>query len=342
MKKKSDQRFWPFRPQQSILFTLIFLIILVPLSGIFREDIGWGSDSSANVILIGVFIVGLLPVLLAAIDLIIERGGTIGYGELKIDFSKVSKSVDVSFKVPVNIGVRGNFVADSLTINILGALEEASSSSIIVIDLEDGNAWWETRLLVLLSGAERLNKPDKIVFVADNTKGEQYFLGWAGPKELMQLLLKKDLRYQQAFYAARAVAKQYESLSSFQPAGRYTPAWMQNVLNKNYSWMAFAPGTDLPNPFLTEQILQDQLGENIERPGGAIAINSKSLLQMFDPVLNKQVIDKSWTDEQQTSELFIGDAPFIAITEHENYLTLVSRQMLLSQVLKDIVAKKEG
>jgi hypothetical protein len=57
-------------------------------------------------------------------------------------------------------------VTDSATTQILDTLRQATGDYVVVVDLEDGKAWWETRLLVLLAGAVRLGKPDKIVFVS--------------------------------------------------------------------------------------------------------------------------------------------------------------------------------
>ena len=51
------------------------------------------------------------------------------------------------------------------------------ASEIAVIDLEDGQAWWETRLLVLLAGAVRLKKPDKIVFLGTDAEIVDCFQG---------------------------------------------------------------------------------------------------------------------------------------------------------------------
>ena len=48
---------------------------------------------------------------------------------------------------------------------ILDALREATACEVVIIDLEDGQAWWETRLLVLLAGAVRLKRPERVVFV---------------------------------------------------------------------------------------------------------------------------------------------------------------------------------
>lgn len=347
--KTPAHRFWPFTPKISIISAVILLISLLLITGTLHSTTGWPADTSSNTILIGVFLLSLLPVTLAILDIIIERGGTIGYGDLKIDFSKIQQSAYSGFTVPANIGVRGEHVADSGTSNILDTLREATSSGVVVIDLEDGHAWWETRLLVLIAGADRLGKPDKIVFLATIEGREQTFVGWARPKELLQQLLKENPQYLKSFYASRAAARQWELVPPLEPVQPYNnynipPAqpWMQGALATNHTWMAFSTISGLPNELLTEQLLQHELGENIENKGGAKHISMVHLDEVFKPILIKQQIDKSWTDEKQTSTLFSSEAAFIAITENGRYSSLVSTQLLYNEVLRGMLNTKKS
>ncbi|WP_114940497.1 hypothetical protein [Mucilaginibacter endophyticus] len=344
-----DHSFWPFTPKVSIISALAVLLGLLLITSALHTFTGWPADTSNSTVLIGIFILSLLPIVLAVLNVIIERGGSIGYGDLKIDFSKIQQLSNSGFTVPANIGVRGQQVTDSGTSNILETLREATSSGVVVIDLEDGHAWWETRLLVLISGAERLKKPDKIVFVATVEAKQQAYLGWARPGDLLEQLLKEDPLYLKSFYAARAAAAQWALLGPLEPVppmNNYyaippAPAWMQGTLALNHSWMAFSTNTGLPNELLAEQLLQNELGSTIENQGGAKHVNMVHLDEIFSPVLIKKQIDKSWPDEQQTNALFAAEEPFIAITENGKYSAIVSTQSLYNEVLRGMMANKK-
>ena len=78
-------------------------------------------------------------------------------------------------QIASNIGVPGQPVTDSDTQQILDTLKQATASNVVVVDLEGGKAWWETRLLVLLAGAVRLGKPDKIVFLGKHANFDRQF-----------------------------------------------------------------------------------------------------------------------------------------------------------------------
>ena len=342
--KTADQKLWPYKPKLSIIIAIILVITLLVITGILRSTTGWPSDATSNTVLIGILILSVLPVLLAILDMIMERGGTIGYKDFKIDFSKMKQSGLSGFTIPANIGVPGVAVSDSGTDNILAILRQATSSSIVVVDLEDGHAWWETRLLVLVSGAARLGNPGKIVFVANEEGRERIFQGWAKPRVLLQQLLKENGQYQRSYHSAMAATKQWEHmppLEKIPPIDYYQvppiPMWIYGNLAVHHAWMTFSTKTGLPNELLTEQLLQHELGEKIEKqPDGSRHINIMRLNEIFKPVLLNQTIDSQWTEEQQTAAIFTGDATSIAITQDRKYIELVTRQSLFNEALKNI------
>jgi hypothetical protein len=348
--KNSDHKLWPYKPKVSIILTVILLIVLILITAVLRSTIGWPPEASTNMILIGIFLMSLLPVLLAILDLIIDKGGSIGYKDFKIDFGKVQQSGLSGFTIPANIGVPGMAVTDSGTSNILETLKLATSTGIVIVDLEDGHAWWETRLLVLVSGAVRLRKPDKIVFVANEEGKQHVFQGWAEPEDLLQQLLNENQQYLRSFYASTAAAKQWElygPLEMIPPNSYYQvpppPVWVQNRIATNHSWMAFSNQTGLPNELLTEQYLQNELGNEIEQqPGGSKHINIVRLNEIFKPVLIKQAIDMTWSNEKQTNAFFTNDACLIAITENGRYSAMVSIQTLFNEALKSIFGNKNN
>ncbi|MFX0206045.1 MAG: hypothetical protein ACFFDT_08655 [Candidatus Hodarchaeota archaeon] len=205
-----NRRFWPFKPRTSIAFTVLILVCLLTIFIVLRATINWPSDKSETPVLIGILIFSLLPVLLALVDAIIERGGVIKAGGVEIDFSQVPQMGTSEFIVPVNIGISGQSVADSSTTEILDALKQATACDVVIIDLEDGQAWWETRLLVLLVGAVRLQKPQKLVFIGKDRGIDKCFQGWGHPRELLPLLLQAHPQYLRSYHAAKAAARQWE------------------------------------------------------------------------------------------------------------------------------------
>lgn len=71
----SDHRFWPFRPIMSVAVAIVMLIVLLLIVTGLQAKYTWPSQDSETVVLIGAFLFSVLPVLLALVDVIIERGG---------------------------------------------------------------------------------------------------------------------------------------------------------------------------------------------------------------------------------------------------------------------------
>jgi hypothetical protein len=347
--KELNRKLWPFSTKSSLLVAITTLVVLLLGSAILRSTIDIPFDISTNTVLIGIVFLSLLPVVLAILDVIIDRGGSIGYGDFKLDFSKVQQLGAVGFAIPANIGERGVPVSDSATTSILQTMQVAVTCGIVVIDLEDGHAWWETRLLVLLAGAERLRKPDKIVFVAKEGGKEQIFQGWANPDELLQCLIQSDIQYKRSLTISRAAARQWELVEPLEPilpnkqgATPLQPSWMSGEIAKTHQWMAYNYQTGLPNEMLAEQILQDELGKKIEQsPKGAKHISIERLNELFRPCLIKKSIDQSANVEQQRTAFFDNTQLWIALTNNGQYSAIISRMAILNEILKPLVDKSQ-
>lgn len=343
--KKSEQHFWPFSKKSSVISSIVTLSIFII---ILKIVFGWPSKNSESIIIIGAIILSLLPIIFALIDVIIEKGIAFEVYGIKIDFSKVVEK-QVTFTIPANIGVRSEKVNDSNTANIIESLRHAALADTVVIDLEDGDAWWETRLVILLAGAERLKKPEKIVFVSTNAGVKQCFQAWAYCNELLPLLLKEDPIYERSILVSKASSRQWELVEPLfpNPDDNITKApdpffWMTGQNSTAHGWMTISYKTQLPNDFFAEQLLAYELGNRIELlEGGIREINLTRLEQLFHTVLRKQIVDESWPENRKKETFFGTREPYIAITNYTRYSGIVSRLDVLNEIIKNIVLPKK-
>lgn len=338
----TDRKFWPFRPRTSIAWSIAMLVGLLFALTILKKYGVWQiSEKSDTAVLIGLVLISLLPVLLAVLDIIIARGGAIEYGGVRIDFSQVPQMGMSGFTVPTNIGVAGQPVNDSSTTEILDALREATACEIVVVDLEEGQAWWETRLLVLLAGAVRLKKPEKVVFVGMDGGIDKCFQGWSHPYELLSHLLQAHPQYPMSYHKAMAAVRQWEMV---EPSGAGTvppqPGWMQAGLATQHPWMAYDAGTGLPNALFAEQLLASDLGVEVESQEQPKRISLVRLEELFRPVLHKESVDEIWPAERQLSEFLNSDSDYLAVTQNSKYSTMVSRLTVLNSIVRTLVEKK--
>lgn len=345
---RPNHRFWPFRPQASIIAAIVLLLVLLVLVAVLRYTIQWPTPGSENVVLIGILVISLMPILLSVLDVMMERGASIGYGNFKIDFSNVSQSGVSGITMPANIGVPGLPVADSDTTKILDSLRKATSSDIIVIDLEEGSAWWETRLLVLIAGATRLGRPQKMVFLGNEANKEQTYQGWGYSRDLLRCLLEADPLYYSYYHMSRAAALQWEMVEPLEPVPPlYTsprpvkPMFITGMVAMAHEWMAFE-NSGKRNELFAEQILQSKLGQEIEKKKTQVKVTISRLQEIFRPVLNKDTIDQKWPMEKQLQSFFESTDDYLAITANGKYTGLVSRIIILSELLSSVVNEQLG
>jgi hypothetical protein len=335
--------------RRTVVTAIVLLLAGLIVTATLRATIDWPAAESEKWLFLIVAGVSVSPLVFAFIALMAERGGVFEYAGMKVDFSRMHHLGMASITVPVNIGVRGTPVADSSSTEILDTLRKASTCDVVVVDLEVGQAWWETRLLVLVAGAERLNKPSKIVFVGTESNKRELFQGWAHARELREALLHAHPQYSRSFLSAKAAGRQWEMVEPVNPpdpaipaATPAQPSFVQGALATAHTWMAFHGGNGLPNDLLTEQLLQSDLGNRVESLSTPKTVSLVRLNDLFGAILNREWIDLSWPKERQLNEFLSNDAPYLAVTQGGKYLTIVSRLAVLNELLRPLVAPKRG
>jgi hypothetical protein len=269
----SDRHLWPFTPRTGIFAAIVLFFVLLLTLAVLRVTADWPSESSESAVLLGVLLVSLVPIVLVLLDTMMQRGGVIEVHGVTLDFTHMRAVGTSGVTVPVNVGAPGRPVVDSGTIEIMDTLREATTSNIVVIDLEEGQAWWETRLLVLLSGAERLGRPKVVVFVGTEAGKPQQFQGWGYADELLRTLIRADPQYRQNLQRARVAGRQWDLVDpnpltdcNTPPANPTALPWMTETLATQYSWMAFENG--VKKDLFVEQVLANELGTQIESQEG--------------------------------------------------------------------------
>jgi hypothetical protein len=299
----------------------------------------WPAPEREGLLLTGALILSIVPVALSVLDLLIERGGAVEAIGIKLNFTRVVGAPLATLTMPANLGgTPGQAIADSGTSSILDALQQARSSDIVVVDLEAGTAWWETRLLVLLAGAVRLRHPELVVFIATDHGVPHAFQGWARPDDLFPLLLASDQRYQTSYWEAQAAASQW----SLEPPPLVGPAVSPIVfqgLAGARNWMRYRPGTQLRNELATEQALQDSLGAFEPPPAG---ITIERLVSMFRSVLRTFSLDETQPGDTQLKAFLENSDPYIALTRGREYQRIVSRAAGLTAVVRSMIEVLPG
>lgn len=361
MMKNTNQKPFLSMLRNSIFHALLLLVILTAAVVLLRKILDFPAKESETSVFIGILIYSMLPVVMALINAIIENKGKVESKWISFDFSQASAVARSGFEVPENITDPGSPVDDSGRVEIMKTLQQAGRTDTAIIDLQDGEGWWETRLLVLLAGAARKKQPKIVVFVAKDGNQPYSFQGWAYPRDLLPLLLKSDKRYAMMYHQSKAAARQWEliepigedynfqynnNLNRLEAIPPYnvdnlntTPielVQLQAMAKKNLG-LAFDYSSGLPNEMYFENLLATELQNEIERKETPKSINLSRLEELFRTVLCKYSVDESWSTEKQKEAFFENDNDYVVLTQKGKYKALVSRKSLLNEAVKSMM-----
>ena len=287
---------------------------------LFREALG-AEDAPAEWILLAIVILSLLPVALLILDGLASSGGSVEVGQVKIALTAAA-TARVLTVAPRNVAAGPN-IGDSGSEQIIDGLQRARSARIVVVNLEDGHAWWESRLLILCSGAVRLGRPEVIVFTASRHGKTDQFVGWAHPAEIQRRLLEANPVYATGYDRAMGIAA---TARQDQGLGKRSAA----LAPKQY--IIHPPGrepTEL-NPFLEEQLLADAVS-TLEHPPREISI--ARLEDLLVTVLHSSAVDRTDLDSDWFKKALRSDEEYVAVTDTGTYVALMTRTEVISEVV---------
>ncbi len=336
-----ENKFWPYSPRKSMTFSAITLIVFLLLFVVLKLVFTWPTPADELKVLTGIFLLSMFPIIFALIDLLIERGGSFELAGFKLQFAQLPVLSNPEFTVPTNVEQVGQAVPDTGSSEIINALKEASACDIVLVDLETGQAWWETRLFILLAGATRLGQPEKVVFLSRHLQTDGAFVAWGYSRDLFPLMMHVHPKYIESYQYAQTIAKQWDLVpplakSTNEPQSHVPPCpeWMSKTsYNENIN-RAFESGTAIPNRFFAEQILARHIINEVESGKAPRLISTQRLNTLFNSVLHKGAIELNLPATNQIEAILALKSEYAAITYNGQYQSLISRDTLLREVFK--------
>jgi hypothetical protein len=315
-------RFWPFGTRAAVILAPVMLILLLVVWGISRDPLHF-DEAHAGWVLLGIVLLSVLPLMLVVLEGMALSGGSIEVGKVKLALTAAATAQ--SLVVATRNVAPGVNISDTGSAQIIDGLRRARSARIVVANLEDGHAWWESRLLILCAGAARVGRPLVIVFTAMRSGRPNQFVGWGHPTELLDRLLDVNPDYARKFEHAMGLASAARQEHSVPRAGARA-----RVVPQAKSFIVYPPNTEGLNPFLEEQLLADALG-SIESPPREIGLGR--LNDLFDPVLHTGRVDRTDLEAEWFKKALRSDEEYVAVTDSGTYVALMTRDEVISEVL---------
>jgi hypothetical protein len=328
---RKDSGLWPFGARAAILLAPFLLLLLLILWGLTRELLHFES-AAAGWVLLGIAVLSLVPLLLVVLDSVTQSGGSLEVGKVKVALTAAASARSLVV-LPRNVTQQSNIagsstqsLSDSGSMQILDALRRAKASRHVVINLEEGNAWWESRLLIVCAGAVRQGQPEVLVFIATREGRQDRYIGWGNPQELLDRLLQANPDYANCFEQARGLAEAVRLANAGQLV---SPPGMPDI-RQTKGFIVYPQGGNRLNPFLEEQLLADALGPH-EQPPRELSV--RRLEDLFEPVLHRAAVDRTDFKAEWFRKALRSDDDYVGVTDSGRYLALMTRNDVVSEVL---------
>src|SRR5689334_6954700 len=223
-------RYWPFGVRWAFIASLIMVPALVAVAvWLYRPEGPLATKLTFPPLLVAVLL-GLLPVvlvILGGIRSVQAAGVTVAFAAVQ-DVVSTHGVVTARSLIADNLGNPPGSVMDTGSDTIIDSLKNAVGNHSVVADLKEGDEWWDTRLLVLVSGGVRLTFPKAVIFTGATPEQPRCLLGWATPSELLRRLLARDPALNTAYREAQRDWLLWQLGAQAAPAaGRVLP-WAPN------------------------------------------------------------------------------------------------------------------
>jgi hypothetical protein len=352
----SSVTFWPWGRRSAVAASGLLLLILVGGVALLRIAADWPAARWEAAFVLAAVLLSLVPIGLLVLASVAQSQGSVSFRGVSLNFGATAQAVAASaatstISIPRNVADEGVNIADSGHSEVLSVLRKASRADIVVVDLEDGHAWWDSRLLLLCAGAERQGRPRAVVFVGTVDRQDRRFVGWANPADVVQQMLKADREFEFAYAQAQtsmrraeltfpAKAQQpneYPNLVPALPAPAGVPQGIPVVSDHEL----FEPNADMLLPQPPAMAFSRALARTVaprENSGNVGQLSVLRLRELLTPVLHTEHIEETAPDDAWVSAVVNLDSDYLVVTAGGAYVGLAPQAHLQRAILSAIVA----
>jgi hypothetical protein len=184
----------------------IFVIVIIGF--VILANVGhWPNEQGGwplAVLVAAIF--AFLPIAPRVLSLLQQSGTTLeGPFGIKINFSAAAAVATIgATRLTDNLVDPGVNIFESTFKELNEAAVRATSQTIVVVNVEDGHAWYKTRLFALAATAEILHAPRFIVLIGQRGGQSMQIGGWIRPSDLVRAIIRSDIRYKKVWLRAQA------------------------------------------------------------------------------------------------------------------------------------------
>lgn len=352
MSSGESVAFWPWGRRSALAASAALLIVLVGGVIVLRLASGWPEAQWEGPILLAAALLSLVPIGLLVLATVAESSGSVSFRGLSIAFGATAQAVATTvtgstIAIPRNVTQEGADVGDSGSSDVLRVLEDASRAEVVVVDLEDGHAWWDSRLLLLCAGAALQNRPRAVVFVATVDTVSRSFVGWSHPADVVAQIrndsaelsyayatAQTSLRRAELTFPGRAAPGGWPAVIPALPPGAQAGPTQTPVVNDQELFESNGPFLLPQRPAVAFTKALGRAVHPLEESGGVTHLSVVRLRQLLMPVLHTRSTEDDASDTEWVKAVVDHDNEYLVVTHKGVYRGLAPREHLMSALLR--------
>jgi hypothetical protein len=327
--------------QEAIVAAAIFVVAMLVFA-LLSSAVGWPNATSGWPIAVGVSLVlALLRAIGPVIDYLRQAGAKLETPFLKLDLAGAAR-VTVIAQQPWVFSDDLVRKSSSLPESGLGELERSAQNFAgqpeIVLDLEDGGAWYTRRIFAVAATASVVGSPQAIVLIGQKNTVPRQFGGWIKPQDVVTAFSRRDQRFAEIHdhaleYLTRL--REHAHDESFVP-----PAPLNKYTQYRYSFREYGDTAIIG-------ILVDQMRDPdnalpdgpLEKPQRPPWINLDELERLLQPWLVCDQVKVVQEPKEQVMQILASQHDVIASTRNGQFIGMVDVHRVEREIVRQLVAR---
>jgi hypothetical protein len=293
---------------------------------------GYPKGNEWQFAIIAALCVGAIPLIFRVLSFLQHTRSSLDIKGIKIDFGKAVTVPAV--QLAENVVDKNQLVTDSGTQAVVAVARQAHRSPVVVVDLQNGDAWYKTRLFALAAPALEFGYPRVIVFLATLNGTPCSFLGFAEATAVANAIMK-DAPYELAF---RAALDKYHQLSALAKQALRPPNLaLQADVDREANDFEGRPSL---MAIMIHQTIGLEPAPPIQPPIGQPPwINAIEVQQLLGSELHTDKIEDRKKDPDAIARFLSSKADYIAVVRDHQFVGLVPALRVLREILNTLIAR---
>jgi hypothetical protein len=230
-------------------------------------------------------------------------------------------------------------VPDSALPELERSVQNFPSQAEIVVDLEDGGAWYTTRIFAVAATAQEIGSPRAIVLIGQRNGTPRQFGGWVKPEDCVLAFSRKD----QKFATIRERALQYlVHLRAHSGDLTYTAAPALFPRYHQYVAQYRIYGDIVLIRILVDQMLNPEgatANEPLEKPQEPPWTNLGELEHLLEPWLVCDRVKVDQAAKEQVMQVLGSQHDLIASTRNGQFVGMVDVRRVERDIVRQLVER---